>query len=105
MKISEAEKLLNIHTVRGYRRHQLGRMKARAAKLMRRWHGSRNGEPLIKSRSATAVVYMTQQEISRSLGRIAAMHGTHVCFMCKHEKKLGWAKTRHESQRVFDLSN
>lgn len=84
------------------RRGQSERMKARAARQFVRWAGRRN--PLEKSRGSDGVKYYTAQEIQRQYGRMAAMHCTHVCEMCKHEKKFDKPKMpASESVRIYDL--
>lgn len=97
-------------TRRGRRRHQTQRMKSRAARLFIKWHSGhydRVGEKFVKTRGYPGgVTYFSADDLRRSIGRIAAMHGTHVCSMCKYEKRMEIPHVKsHESLRCFDLSD
>ena len=91
------------------RRGQSERMKARAARQWRRWHRRRGDEPELCagwSYIDGRRVYRTYsaKDLRRDIGRLAAMHCTHVCEMCKHEKHFDIPKVpASESVRIYDL--
>lgn len=88
--------------IRAKRRHNQELMKRRAVKQMLRWRGRH--DVWVKSSGTDGVKLYTANEMKRNIGRLAAMHCTHVCGMCKHEKHLGIPHIKaHESVRVNDL--
>ncbi len=87
---------------RSERRHHADRIKARAAKVYLRWR--RRTDPMVKSTGTSGTTYYTAKELQRNIGTMAAMHCTHICFMCHHEKILGLPHIKsRESVRVFSL--
>jgi hypothetical protein len=89
-----------------YRRGQTDRMKARAARLITQ--RSRHCSPMLAGSSFVNGVwiprYHTQQGIQRIIGTQAAMHSTHVCGMCKYEKKYDIPHIKaHESVQIDSL--
>jgi hypothetical protein len=66
---------------RATRRHQTLRMKARAAKILNLWR--------VKAARPEDVTRNLQGNLSKVIGRNAAMHCTHICGMCKYEKRFG----------------
>jgi len=82
-------------------------MKRKAAKLFLRWHRRRGVEPELCKGSysdgdgITRYRVYTAQEVGNRIGKIAAMHGTHVCGMCKFEKKYDKPRIRHEIQAAL----
>lgn len=77
------------------RRHRMEMMKSRAARQWLRWHDRSHiaGGPFIKSRTNSTVTYYSAADLRRDIGRLAAMHCTHICGMCKYEKRMGIQKS------------
>jgi hypothetical protein len=96
--------------MRSIRRHHSERMKRKAAKLFLRWHKRRGVEPELCKGSysngdgVTHYRVYTAQEVGNRIGKIAAMHGTHICGMCKYEKRYDQEHKRHESVRILELT-
>jgi choline dehydrogenase-like flavoprotein len=85
------------------RRGQLQRMKARAARFWQRWHGRQDA--LVKSRMNGVPEYYTARELQAVIGKNATMHCTHICGMCKFEKRFGVQKNGHPSRRIVSLDH
>lgn len=86
---------------RSLRRHHADRIKVKAARMIRRW--ARHRDPMIAGHVNGVVKYYTAQEMQRNIGRQAAMHCTHICDMCHHEKKFNLPRRKHETQRIIGL--
>lgn len=88
--------------MRAIRRANAEKMKRRAAKFLIRWSRRRN--PLLKS-SIPVDTYYTATEMRAKIGRLAAMHCTHICKMCKYEKHHDIKKSKSTvSVRILDLT-
>lgn len=91
---------------RAMRRHTQDMMKRRAARQMLRWSSRGKRDVWVKSSGSDGEKRYTAQEMGRNIGRLAAMHCTHVCGMCKHEKHFGLPHIKAgESVRVFSLES
>ncbi len=69
--------------MRSERRHHLDRIKQRMRRYVRGW-------------------FKTPRD-PEFIGKMAACHGTHDCYMCKQEKYEGKAKVRREINRILEL--
>ncbi len=87
--------------MRGIRRDHNERMKRRAARIWRSWHVR---DYMVKSTAGGRTQHYSQQDLLRIFGRQAAMHCTHVCGMCKYEKRMNIPHiASSESIRVYSL--
>lgn len=88
---------------RAMRRYNQLLMKRWAAQQMQRWAYRR--DVWVKSSGPDGEKRYTAQEMRRNIGRLAAMHCTHVCKMCKYGKHFDLPKIKaSESVRIFDLN-
>jgi len=83
-------------SMRSLRRHQLERAKAKAAKQWLRWHNPERTQP-----GRRALVY-TAQDLKRQVGKLAAQHCTHICFMCHREKLLSHPKVSDVRRTLWE---